>query len=69
MPKTRRYSIEIRDVQNKSVLSLTVDWTEEELTEHLLQLTGAAEVPSQLPHSSRVVGSARRVDAGSGHDA
>jgi len=30
MPKTRRYSIEIKDPNNKAVLFTAVDWTDEE---------------------------------------
>jgi len=30
MPQTRRYSIEIKDPNNKSVLFTAVDWTDEE---------------------------------------
>jgi hypothetical protein len=44
MPQTRRYSIEIKDPNNKSVLFTAVDWTDEE---RLLHSPAASATPWQ----------------------
>jgi hypothetical protein len=47
MPKTRRYSIEIKDPDNKPVLFTAVDWTEEErliAVAQIMRLAGLSDV-------------------------
>jgi hypothetical protein len=45
-PKTRRYSIEIKDPNNKSVLFTAVDWTDEE---RLIAVEGVSVVTRWRP--------------------
>ena len=42
-PKTRRYSIEIKDPDNKPVLFTAVDWTDEERRTAVAQILKLAE--------------------------
>ena len=44
-PKTRRYSIEIKDPDNKPVLFTTVDWTDEERLIAVIQIMRLAGLP------------------------
>ncbi len=44
-PKTRRYSIEIKDPDNKPVLFTAVDWTEEERLIAVAQIMRLAGLP------------------------
>jgi hypothetical protein len=55
MPKTRRYSIEIKDPDNKPVLFTAVDWTEEERLIAVAQIMRLAGLPDdkRLPATSR----------------
>ena len=45
MPKTRRYSIEIKDPDNKPVLFTAVDWTDEERLIAVAQILRLAGLP------------------------
>jgi hypothetical protein len=45
-PKTRRYSIEIKDPDNKSVLFAAVDWTDEERLMAVAQIMRLAGLPN-----------------------
>ena len=45
MPKTRRYSIEIKDPDNNPVLFAAVDWTEEERLIAVAQIMRLAGLP------------------------
>ena len=44
-PKTRRYSIEIKDPDNKPVLFTAVDWTDEERLIAVTQIMRLAGLP------------------------
>jgi hypothetical protein len=44
-PKTRRYSIEIKDPDNKPVLFTAVDWTDEERLIAVAQIMRLAGLP------------------------
>jgi hypothetical protein len=44
-PNTRRYSIEIKDPDNKSVLFTAVDWTDEERLIAVAQIMRLAGLP------------------------
>jgi hypothetical protein len=44
-PKTRRYSIEIKDPDNKPVLFTAVDWTDEERLIAVIQIMRLAGLP------------------------
>jgi|HubBroStandDraft_4_1064222.scaffolds.fasta_scaffold152640_1 hypothetical protein len=44
-PKTRRYSIEIKDPDNKPVLFTAVDWTDEERRTAVAQILKLAGLP------------------------
>jgi hypothetical protein len=44
-PKTRRYSIEIKDADNKPVLFTAVDWTDEERLIAVAQIMRLAGLP------------------------
>ncbi|MEA2913443.1 MAG: hypothetical protein QOJ15_5524 [Bradyrhizobium sp.] len=46
-PKTRRYSIEIKDPDNKSVLFAAVDWTDEETRTAVAQIMQLAKKPNK----------------------
>ena len=46
-PKTRRYSIEIKDPDNKPVLFTAVDWTEEERLIAVAQIMRLAGLPAE----------------------
>jgi len=45
MPSTRRYSIEIKDPDNKSVVFTAADWTEEEKRIAVAQILRLAGMP------------------------
>jgi hypothetical protein len=45
MPSTRRYSIEIKDPDNKPVLFTAVDWTDEERLIAVAQIMRRAGLP------------------------
>ena len=46
-PKTRRYSIEIKDPDNKPVLFTAVDWTDEERLIAVAQIMRLACLPGR----------------------
>ena len=48
-PKTRRYSIEIKDPDNKPVLFTAVDWTDEERLIAVTQIMRLAGLPDWSP--------------------
>jgi len=47
MPKTRRYSIEIKDPDNKPVLFTAVDWTDEERLITVAQIMRLMGLPDE----------------------
>jgi hypothetical protein len=47
-PKTRRYSIEIKDPDNKPVLFTAVDWTDEERLIAVAQIMRLADPPADI---------------------
>jgi len=49
MPKTRRYSIEIKDPDNKSVLFTAVDWTEDQRLTAVARILRVARLPGDAP--------------------
>ena len=51
-PKTRRYSIEIKDPDNKPVLFTAVDWTDEERLTAVAQIMRLAGLPDDSSLSS-----------------
>jgi hypothetical protein len=61
-PKTRRYSIEIKDPDNKPVLFTAVDWTDEERLIAVAQITRLAG----LSEDNRVTAPAAEPEKGRG---
>jgi len=52
-PKTRRYSIEIKDPDNKPVLFTAVDWTDEERLIAVSQIMRLAGLPDAGERGAR----------------
>jgi len=59
-PKTRRYSIEIKDPDNKPVLFTALDWTDEERLIAVAQIMRVAG----LPDDSRFTAPAAKLNKG-----
>jgi hypothetical protein len=64
MPKSRRYSIEIKDPDNKSVLLIAVDWTDDERLIAVAQIMRLAGLPGDNPFTAP----AETPDKGRGND-